>query len=88
MYIGLDIRFSKIRHRMTASKNTKFTGGDWCVNKYSYFRVNKGNDVSICKICDVTVEGVINCSECGRRPDQGVYLDLITRGISQMVDVV
>lgn len=69
----------KIRHWITTSKNTKFTGGDWHVNKYSYFRVNKGNGVSVYKICDVTVGAVINCSMRGRRPDQGGFLDLITR---------
>lgn len=39
-------------------------------------------------ICDVTVEGVINCSEWGRRPDEGEYLGLVTRSISQVDGLV
>lgn len=62
MFIGLDMWFSKIRHWMTTSKNTNVPRADWPVNKYLYFSVNKGSEISICKICDVTVEGVINSS--------------------------
>ena len=58
------------------------------MNKYLYFRVNKGSDISIYKVFDVTVEGMINCSEWGRRPGQGGYLDLVARGISQLGDLL
>lgn len=58
MFIGLDTRFAKIRHWMTTSKNIPSFGRN--VNKCLYFRVRA---ISMYKIFDVTVGGVINCSE-------------------------
>lgn len=60
----------KIKHWMTTSKNTKFTE-EPDVNKYLYFRVNNSSNVSVYDVCDVTVEGVNNCSQRGRGPGQG-----------------
>lgn len=54
------------------------------MNKYLYFRVNNSNNIIMYNICDVTVAGVINCSEWGKGPGQGGYLGLVTRGIGQM----
>lgn len=58
------------------------------MNKYLYYRVNDSNDVSIYNICDVTVEGVINCSQWGGGTGQGRCLGLVTRGISKVDGLV